>query len=94
MGSRVDAVAQRVQTACTTKQVTKSMAGVVSSMDSAMRSMNLEKVSALMDKFEKQFEDLDVQTGYMENAMGDTTTLTVPQGQVDSLMQQVADEHG
>ena len=32
-----------------------------------------------MDKFEKQFEDLDVQTGYMEHAMGDTTTLTVPQ---------------
>ncbi len=36
-------------------------------------------MSALMEKFEKQFEDLDVQTGYMENAMGDTTTLTVPQ---------------
>ena len=32
-----------------------------------------------MDKFEKQFENLDVQTGYMETAMGDTTTLTVPQ---------------
>jgi len=94
MSSRIDAVAQRVQTACTTKQVTQSMAGVVRSMDSAMKSMNLEKISALMDKFEKQFEDLDVQTGYMEHAMGDTTTLTVPQGQVDNLMQQVADEHG
>eukprot|EP00794_Sanderia_malayensis_P000054 gene54-650_t len=94
MGSRIDAVAQRVQTACTTKQVTQSLAGVVRSMDSAMKSMNLEKMSGLMDKFEKQFEDLDVQTGYMENAMGDTTTLTVPQGQVDNLMQQVADEHG
>merc|ERR1712189_127338 len=48
MGSRIDAVAQRVQTACTTKQVTKSLAGVVKSMDSAMKSMNLEKMSALM----------------------------------------------
>lgn len=94
MGARVDAVAQRVQTACTTKQVTQSMAGVVRSMESAMKSMNLEKISGLMDKFEKQFENLDVQTGYMETAMGDTTTLTVPQGQVDSLLHQVADEHG
>ena len=37
------------------------------------------QVSALMDKFEKQFEDLDVQTTSMENAMSNTTTLTVPQ---------------
>lgn len=47
-----------------------------------------------MDKFEQQFENLDVQSSYMETAMSDTTTLTVPQGQVDNLMQQVADEAG
>lgn len=34
-------------------------------MDAAMKSLNLEKISALMDKFEKQFEDLDVQSSYM-----------------------------
>lgn len=94
LSARIDATASRVQTAVTMKQVTGSMSGVVKSMDSAMRSMNLEKVSALMDKFEQQFEHLDVQSSYMENAMSDTTTLTVPQGQVDSLMQQVADEAG
>ncbi|EDV25142.1 expressed hypothetical protein, partial [Trichoplax adhaerens] len=94
LSSRVDAVAQRVQTAVTMKQVTGSMAGVVKSMDSAMRSMNLEKVTNLLDRFERQFEDLDVQTNCMDNAMSNSTTLTVPQGQVDSLMNQVADEHG
>lgn len=41
------------------------MAGVVRAMDAAMKSLNLEKISALMDKFEKQFEDLDVQSSYM-----------------------------
>ena len=56
--------------------------------------MNLEKISTLMDKFEKQFEDIDVQTQYMENAMSSTTTTTVPENQVDNLMQQVADEAG
>ena len=70
------------------------MAGVVKAMDSAMRSMNLEKISALMDKFEKQFEDLDVQSSCMENAMSQTTTTAVPQNDVDFLMQQVADEAG
>lgn len=44
MASRVDAVAQRVQTAVSTKKVTQSMAGVVKSMESAMNSMNLEQV--------------------------------------------------
>lgn len=34
------------------------MAGVVKAMDAAMKSMNLEKISGLMDRFEQQFEDL------------------------------------
>ncbi|XP_076358738.1 charged multivesicular body protein 1 [Tachypleus tridentatus] len=94
MSARIDAVASRVQTAVTTKKVTQSMAGVVKAMDATMKSMNLEKMSALMDKFEKQFEDLDVQSSYMENSMSSTTTVTVPQNEVEGLMQQVADEAG
>jgi charged multivesicular body protein 1 len=70
------------------------MAGVVKAMDAAMKSMNLEKISNLMDKFESQFEDLDVQSSYMENTMSQTTTTAVPQNDVDNLMQQVADEAG
>lgn len=76
------------------RQVTSSMAGVVRAMDAAMKGMNLEKISSLMDKFEQQFEDLDVQSSYMENTMSQTTTTAVPQGDVDSLLQQVADEAG
>jgi charged multivesicular body protein 1 len=47
-----------------------------------------------MDKFEAQFEDLDVQSSYMENAMGSTTATATPQEEVDLLMQKVADEAG
>lgn len=94
LSSRIDAVSSRVQTAVTMRKVTSSMAGVVKGMDKAMESMNLEQISMVMDKFEGQFEDLDVQTGYMENAMGGATTLTTPQDEVELLMQQVADEHG
>lgn len=70
------------------------MAGVVKSMDAAMKRMKLEEISSLMDKFEQQFEDLDVQSSYMENTMSQTTTTSVPQGDVDSLLQKVADEAG
>jgi charged multivesicular body protein 1 len=94
MSARVDAVASRVQSALTTRKVTNSMAGVVKAMDAAMKGMNLEKISGLMDKFEQQFEDLDVQSNVMESTMSSTVTTTIPQNEVDNLMQRVADEAG
>ena len=47
-----------------------------------------------MDKFEVQFEDLDVATGYYENATSSATAVGTPQDDVDKLMNQVADEAG
>lgn len=45
LSSKLDAVASRVQSAVTMRKVVSgSMVGVVRGMDSAMRSMNLEKV--------------------------------------------------
>ena len=59
---KVDAVASRVQSAVTMKGVAKNMGSVVKSLDKAINSMELQKISAVMDKFESQFEDLDVRT--------------------------------
>lgn len=47
-----------------------------------------------MDKFETQFEDLDVATGYYENATTSATAVGTPQDDVDKLMHMVADEAG
>lgn len=47
-----------------------------------------------MDRFETQFEDLDVATGYYENATSSATATATPQDDVDRLMNQVADEAG
>merc|ERR1712130_629283 len=94
MSARVDATASRVQSAVTTKKMGKSMEGVVKGMSAAMKSMNLEKISTLMDNFEKEFEDLDVQTSVMEGAMSQTTATNIPQDAVEGLMKQAADEAG
>ena len=51
--------------------------------------MDLEKMTMVMDQFEKQFEDLDVQSEYVEAAMSQSTTLTTPADQVDLLINQV-----
>ena len=49
------------------------MSGVVKGMDVAMKNMDVEKISKIMDDFERQFEDMDVRSGYMENAMSNST---------------------
>merc|ERR1711879_1117651 len=94
MSARVDAVAARVQTALQTQRVTKNMVTVCRAMEGAMASMNLEKITEMMDRFEQQFENLDVQSNMMESTMQGTTTQFVPENDVNQLMQQQADEAG
>ncbi|XP_060603045.1 charged multivesicular body protein 1a-like [Ruditapes philippinarum] len=92
--ARVDAVASKVQTALTMKSITKNIGEVTKALDKAMSSMDLEKVGKIMEKFEKQFEDIDVRTSTLESAMGTATTLSTPQDQVESLIMEVAEENG
>merc|ERR1719234_1603435 len=86
LSSRIDAVAARVNTAVKMNQLTKTMGGIVKSMDSVMKTMDIEKISAVMDQFEKQFENLDLNSEYMENAMQSSTSQAMPEEQVDNLM--------
>ena len=83
--------------AVTMRTVTGSMAQTVKGMDVALKSMDLEKIGAVMEKFESQFEDLDVVSGYYEEVAGGVTSQQVGaegQGEVDALMGRVADEAG
>ncbi|TRY62214.1 hypothetical protein TCAL_11070 [Tigriopus californicus] len=94
MAGKIDAVHSRVQSAATMKAMAKNMEVVVKSLDKAINSMELQKISAVMDKFEGQFEDLDVRTSVMESSMGAATTSSTPISQVDDLIKQVAEESG
>ncbi|XP_011783458.1 PREDICTED: charged multivesicular body protein 1a [Colobus angolensis palliatus] len=75
-------------------QVTKNMAQVTKALDKALSTMDLQKVSSVMDRFEQQVQNLDVHTSVMEDSMSSATTLTTPQEQVDSLIMQIAEENG
>lgn len=94
LAGRVEAVANRVETAVRMQQITKSMAGVVKGMDAALKSMNLEQITMLMDRFDATFEDLDVQSQTMEQSMAMSSAVSTPMDEVESLIQQVATEHG
>merc|ERR1712151_1293766 len=81
------------ETAVRMGQVTGSMQGVVKGMDRSLASMDIGQISKLMDKFEQQFEDMDVKTQYMEGSMNATTATSTPSEQVDTLITMVADEN-
>jgi charged multivesicular body protein 1 len=91
MASRLDACCSRIETAVRMNQVSASMTGVVKGMDKSLASMNIEQLSKVMDKFEAQFEDLDVKAQYMEGAMNATTATSTPAEQVDTLIERIAD---
>jgi charged multivesicular body protein 1 len=94
LSSRLDAVAARMDTAIKMNAVTNAMGSTVKAMDTVLGSMDVEKISGIMDKFEKQFENLDVTSEYMEKSIGQTTAITTPEDEVTSLLSEVADEHG
>merc|ERR1719198_873168 len=62
-------------------------------MDKALASMDMAKITAVMDKFESVFEDVDVKVGVMDNAFSAVTASQTPEDDVEALMKQVADEH-
>eukprot|EP00249_Psilotum_nudum_P000820 c12958_g1_i1 orf=213-824(+) len=94
LGSRLDAVVSRLDSQAKMMTITKSMSSIVKSLDSALASNNLQKMSETMDQFEKQFVNMEVQAGFVESAMAGSTSLSTPEDEVNSLMQQVADDYG
>ena len=60
----------------------------------ALASNNLEKVASTMEQFERQFENLDVQSQFVEGAMNNQANLSTPEEDVNMLMQQVSYHSG
>ncbi|KAM1234233.1 hypothetical protein ACFX13_003912 [Malus domestica] len=94
LASRLDAVVVRLDTQAKMFTINKSMGNIVKSLESSLATGNLQKMSETMDLFEKQFVNIEVQAEFMETAMAGYTSLSTPEGEVNSLMQQVAEDLG
>ncbi|KAF1742372.1 hypothetical protein MXB_1282 [Myxobolus squamalis] len=94
MSSRIDAISQRVQISMSTSKLTSSVKSVVKSITNALSKMDLQMVSTLMDNFEKQYENMDIQSNVMQDSMGESISSSVPLEKVDLLLMQVAEENG
>ncbi|KAF9594041.1 hypothetical protein IFM89_026893 [Coptis chinensis] len=74
--------------------ISKSMGSIVNSLESSLTTGNFQKMWETMDQFEKQFVNMEVQAEFMESSMAGSTSLSTPERDVNSLMQQVAYDYG
>ncbi|CAF0811515.1 unnamed protein product [Adineta ricciae] len=94
MAARVDGVQARVANSAAQRQMAASLKQTVSLMSKVTANMPLTETSKLMDSLEKNFEDLEVKTKVMDDAMQNATSVQQPVDQVTNLMQEMADEAG
>ncbi|KAL9267758.1 ESCRT-related protein [Drosera capensis] len=94
LASRLDAVVARLDTQAKMNTITMSMGSIVKSLEASLNTGNLQKMSETMDNFERQFVNMEVQAEFMESSMAGSTSLSTPETEVNSLMQQVADDYG
>lgn len=91
--SQLDAVASKVQAQEVRAQVANDMQSVTQSLDQALGTMDVQQLAQTMDKFVGQSEDMDLQTKFMDSAIGESTTASTPQNEVDGLLSRINDEH-
>ncbi|MCJ1467026.1 Vacuolar-sorting protein SNF7 [Pseudocyphellaria aurata] len=91
----VSAIANEVQRAITMRQVMRGMDVATKGLQAAMKNgLDLEKIAVVMEEFGTASGDLNVATSYHDKATSSATAVGVPQDQVDSLMQRLADKVG
>ncbi|KAF2678378.1 hypothetical protein K458DRAFT_394923 [Lentithecium fluviatile CBS 122367] len=94
LSSRVDSVAGRVKTASVMQGLMGNMQKTTRSIEMATNAMNLEKISSIMESFERNLETLDVVDESMREATASATATGTPQSAVDELLSQTADKVG
>ena len=77
IAAKLDGVAARMKSASMTKENMKTMSKVNSALGTAMKSMDLEKVQAVMDRFEMTSDKLDVMTNTMDGTLDSALAFAV-----------------
>ena len=89
LASKVGGISSRLQAAHQNHQLTSQMANLVNQMS----TVNFNSVGAVetMEKFEKMFDNLDVQTKMMDDVLDNINVGTVNDREVNELLQQCAE---
>ena len=89
LSSKVNGISSKLQAAYKNHQLTSQMASMVNKLS----GINLNTVGAVetLDKFEKMFDNLDVQTKMMDDVLDNIQVGTVDEQEVNELLMQCAE---
>ncbi len=94
LSSKIDTVAQRLQSAYQNQRLTEQMQSLTQQMVGAGNMMDMVKMTETMANFEKLFDDLDVNGVMMDQVFDNVNAGTVNDAEVNTLIQQVAQQNG
>eukprot|EP00829_Urostomides_striatus_P014127 TRINITY_DN407_c0_g1_i3.p1 TRINITY_DN407_c0_g1~~TRINITY_DN407_c0_g1_i3.p1 ORF type:complete len:135 (-),score=39.98 TRINITY_DN407_c0_g1_i3:77-481(-) len=89
----MEAVGEKLAAAYRTQQVSSQIARSVPLLQGALRQMNEIGINKSLDTFQKLFEDMDVKAADMGQSLEGVYQGSLDQKEVDTLIQQVADEN-
>lgn len=93
LASRLDGMTSRLETQMKMRGAQHAIASIVKNLERALNTESIEKMHNTFDTFEKQCDNLQIQSDAMETAMGGVTQSTTPPHEVDDLISQIAHEN-
>ena len=95
LSSKIDGVAQRLQSAMQTRQLTEQMTQLTNLMSGqANKISDIVEITDTLDKFEKMFDDMDVHSNMINEVMNNVNAGTINDDEVNLLVNQVAEANG
>ena len=94
LSSKIETVAQRLDTAYKNQQLTQNMENLTKQLIGAGNMMDLVKMTETMSNFEKLFDDLDVNIAMTDQVLDGVNAGTVNEGEVNQLISQIAQQNG
>ncbi|KAK2964317.1 putative Charged multivesicular body protein 1 [Blattamonas nauphoetae] len=93
LASRMDGIQSRLQMASAMSSVMKDIDKVTSQLQRASKSMNIQEINKILDKFDQQVTHMDTVSDVVSAAMDDNMSGQVASDEVANLISQVADEN-
>ena len=94
LASKIDTVAQRLQTAYQNQKLSEQMQSLTQQLLGAGNTMDIVKMTETMANFEKLFDDLDVNSNMMDQVFDNVNAGTVNEQEVKQLIGQIAQQNG
>ena len=90
----MSALSSKVKSAAQAQQMSEQLKSTVPALKGAMKQMEKAGINQSVSEFEKVFEDMEVKTQEIDQAMDNVYQTSIDTGEVNNLLQELADQNG